>query len=216
MIQLFGHPFSSFTWKVLIALYENATPFTFRQLGPDQPDNAAALARYWPLGKFPVLIDGDTVVIETDAIVEHLDRAHPGPVCLLPPEDAVEVRMLTRISDDYLMTPMQKPVGDALRPADARDRHGVAEAVAMLDQTYGWLDQRLAGRAWTAADRFTLADCAMAPALFYADWVRPIPAALATLKAHRAKLLARPSVARCVEEARPYRGYFPLGAPDRD
>ena len=218
MIEVFGHPFSSYTWKVLIALYENATPFSFRALDPDQPTNAATLARHWPLAKFPVLVEGDHVVIETDAIVEYLDRRHPGPIGLLPTDadTAVEVRTMTRISDDYVMTPMQKHVADALRPVDARDPYGTAAAAALLGQTYAWLDRRLAGRTWTAGDTFTLADCAMAPALFYADWVCPIPAALATLRAHRATLLARPSVARCIEDARPYRHFFPLGAPDRD
>lgn len=216
MIELFGHPFSSYTWKALIALYENDTPFTFRPVGPDQPDNSAEWLRRWPLAQFPVLSDGETTVGESDAIVEWLDRHRPGPVRLLPEADAIEVRMMTRVSDDYVMTPMNKHVADALRPADARDPHGVAEAGALLDRSYAWLDTRLAGRTWTAGESFTLADCALAPALFYADWVRPIPDGCATLRAHRAKLLARPSVARCVEEARPFRGYFPLGAPDQD
>lgn len=218
MIQLFGHPFSSFCWKVLIALYENDTPFTFRMLGPEHPDNAAEWVRRWPLMKMPVLADGEQTVIETDAIVEYLDRFHPGPVRLLPddPAAAVEARMMTRIADDYVMTPMTKPVGDALRPADRRDPHGVEEARAQLRTIYAWLDGHLAGREWTAGAAFTIADCALAPALFYADWVEPIPAEHAMLRAHRARLLARPSVARCVDEARPYRALFPLGAPDRD
>ncbi len=114
------------------------------------------------------------------------------------------------------MTPMNAVVFDALRPADARDPFGVEQARAQLRAIYGWLDARLAGRAWSAGDAFTMADCALAPALFYADWVEPIPAAHATLAAHRANLLARPSVARCIEDARPFRAFFPLGAPDRD
>lgn len=218
MIELFAHPFSSYCWKVLIALYENDTPFTLRALGPDQPDNGAAWMQAWPLGKMPVLVEDGQVVVETDAIVEYLDRFHPGPVRLLPDDDAaaVETRMMTRIFDDYVMTPMNKHVADALRPADARDPHGVAQAAGELDTIYAWLDERLAGRAWTAGETFTLADCAAAPSLFYADWVRPIPERFATLRQHRAKLLARPSIARCVADARPHRAFFPLGAPDRD
>ena len=218
MLQFFAHPFSSYCWKVLIALYENDTAFAFRMLAPDHPENGAEWARRWPMKKMPILVDGERMVIETDAIIEHLDRAHPGPVRLLPADAdaAIETRMMARIFDDYVMTPMIKVVGDSFRPADAHDPHGVAEAMAQLDTIYAWLDQRLAGRDWTAGDAFTLADCAAAPSLFYADWVRPIPDQLATLKAHRAKLLARPSVARCVDEARPYRPVFPLGAPDRD
>lgn len=124
--------------------------------------------------------------------------------------------MMTRLFDDHVIAPMMKQVGDALRPDGARDPFGVAEAAARLDTIYAWLDEHLAGRRWTAGDAFTLADCAAAPSLFYADWVRPIPDALATLKAHRARLLARPSVARCFDQARPHRSLFPLGAPDRD
>lgn len=218
MIELYAHPFSSYCWKVLIALYENNTPFTFRMLDPEHAENDRAWTRHWPLRKMPVLVDGERTVVETDAIIEHLHRFHPGPVRLLPdePEAAVETRMLTRIFDDYVMTPMTKPVFDTMRPAGQRDPAGVADALIQLDSIYAWLDDRLRGRAWTAGDAFSLADCAAAPALFYADWVRPIPEELRTLRAHRDKLLARPSVARCVDEARPYRHFFPLGAPDRD
>ena len=218
MIQLFAHPFSSYCWKVLIALYENGTPFELRMLDPDHPENGAEWERRWPLKKMPVLVDGERTVIETDAIVEYLDRFHPGPVRLFSddPTEAVEIRMMTRICDNSVMTPMTKPVANALRPTDQRDPAGVADALVQLDTIYAWLDERLTERAWTAGDRFTLADCAAAPALFYADWVRPIPERFATLRAHRARLLARPSVARCVDAARPYRGLFPLGAPDRD
>ena len=218
MIELFAHPFSSYCWKVLIALYENDTPFTLRALGPDHPDNGVAWVKAWPLAKMPVLVDDGVVVVETDAIVEYLHHHYPGPVRLLPddPSAAVEARMMTRIFDDYVMTPMNKHVADAMRALDARDPHGVAQAATELDTIYAWLDTRLAGRAWTAGDGFTLADCAAAPALFYADWVKPIPPELAMLRQHRAKLLARPSIARCVDDARPYRAFFPLGAPDRD
>ncbi len=218
MIELFGHPFSSYCWKVLIALYENGTPFTFRMLGPDEPDNAVEWARRWPLRKMPVLVDDERTVAETDAIIEHLHRFHPGPLPLLPDEAqaAVEARMMTRISDDYVMTPLNAVVADVLRPADGRDPFGVEQARGQLRAIYAWLDEHIAGRSWTAGDRFTMADCALAPALFYADWIEPIPTGHATLRGHRAKLLARPSVARCIEDARPFRHLFPLGAPDRD
>lgn len=222
-LQLFAHPFSSYCWKVLIALYENEVPFAFRQLGPDQPENEADWIRYWPLRKMPVLLDRDAagneqVVVQTSAIIEHLQLFHPGAVRLIPdePRTAVEVRMLERVFDDYVMTPMNKLVGDALRPADARDPFGTAEARATLDKAYAWLDRHLVGGAWTAGDAFTLADCAAAPSLFYADWAHPIPAGCATLREHRARLNARPSVVRCIEAARPFRSFFPLGAPDRD
>ena len=217
-LQLFGHPFSSYTWKALIALYENDTPFDFRMIGPDQPDNAAELARRWALRKFPLLTDGDTAIFEATAIIEHLAAFHPGAVALIPadPAAAVAVRQLDRVFDNYVMGPAQTVVSDAMRPQESRDTLGVDRARTGLERIYAWLDHELAGRTWAAGEEFTLADCAAAPSLFYADWTHPIDDGLATLKAYRARLLARPSVARCVEEARPYRAYFPLGAPDRD
>jgi glutathione S-transferase len=217
-LQLFGHPFSSYTMKALIALYENETPFDFRMLDPDHPENNAELARLWPIGKFPLLVDGETAVFETSAIIEHLNAFHPGAVKLIPADakSAVPVRMLDRIFDSHVMGPMQAIVHDALRPEERRDPYGVARARTALDTIYAWLDHALAGRQWAAGDAFTLADAAAAPALFYADWAHPIKADRAVLRAYRARLLARPSFARCIDGARPYRHFFPLGAPDRD
>jgi glutathione S-transferase len=217
-LQLFGHPFSSYTMKALIALYENETPFDFRKLGPDQPENTAELARRWPVARFPLLVDGGTMVVETSTIIEHLSAFHPGPVPLIPADakQAVPVRMLDRVFDSHVMGPVQTIVFDARRPEEVRDRFGVSQARAALDTMYGWLDVTLAGRPWAAGEAFTMADAAAAPALFYADWVQPIGENRATLKAYRARLLARPSFARCVDDARPYRPFFPLGAPDRD
>lgn len=215
-MQLYAHPFSSYSQKVLIALYENATPFEYRHT--EDAAAAAELATLSPLKKFPVLVESDgRVILETSAIVEHLQLHHPGRQRLVPAGDAgVEVRMLDRIFDNYVMTPMQKIVLDRLRPEPDRDAYGVTEARGMLEQIYAWLDGRLASRTWSAGEDFTLADCAAAPSLFYSDWVHPIPESCAQLRAYRARALARPSVARAVDEARPYRHYFPLGAPDRD
>jgi glutathione S-transferase len=217
-LQLFGHPFSSYTMKVLIALYENETPFDFRILDPDHPEHAAELARRWPIGKFPLLVDGGTTVVESSAIIEHLTAFHPGPVPLIPADarTAVPVRMLDRVFDSHVMGPMQAIVFDARRPEEVRDPYGVAQARTALDTIYGWLDHALAGGQWAAGEAFTLADASAAPALLYADWVQPIDEEHTTLKAYRARLLARPSFARCVDDARPYRRFFPLGAPDRD
>jgi glutathione S-transferase len=217
-LELFGHPFSSYTMKALIALYENGIPFDFRILDPDHPENAAELARRWPIARFPLLVDGGTTVFETSAIIEHLVAFHGGPVPLIPADaqDAVPVRMLDRVFDCHVMGPMQVIVLDARRPDDARDPYGVTQARTALDTIYAWLDHLLAGREWAAGDVFTLADAAAAPALFYADWAHPIGEDHTTLKAYRARLLARPSFARCIEDARPYRRFFPLGAPDRD
>jgi glutathione S-transferase len=214
--QLFGHPFSSYTWKALIPIYENATPFTFRNL--EEPGAMEELAARWPLKLFPVLAEGDRTVIEATAIIEYLDVHHPGPAPMIPadPDLAVQARMLDRVFDNHVMGLMQRPVLNSLLPEDRRDPLGLDEAMAKLDTVYAWLDTWLAGRTWAVGDSFTLADCAAAPSLFYADWVRRIPEGLVNLRAYRARLLDRPSVSRCVEEARPYRAYFPLGAPDRD
>ncbi len=219
MLELFGHPFSSYTWKALIPLYENDVPFTFRDVsGHDHPENEAAFLRHWPVGKFPLLVDGGTPVMESSTIIEHLDVHHPGQVRFIPDDRAaaIEVRMLDRIFDNHVMAMVQRPVFDALQPLEKRDAGIMAIVGPALDSAYGWLNVRLAGREWAAGDDFTLADCAGAPALFYADWVHPIADGFADLKSYRARVLARPSVARCVEDARPYRHYFPLGAPDRD
>ena len=213
-MKLYAHPFSSYTQKVLIALYENATPFDYRSL-EDATANAE-LASLWPLKRFPVLVDREYTILEASTIVEHLELHHRGRVRLMPDGDAgVEVRMLDRIFDNYVMAPMQTIVADKLRPDGQGDAYGVDQARAQLDKSYAWLDRRLDGREW-AAGAFGLTDCAAAPSLFYADWAHPIPDACGALRAYRARLLARPSVARAVDEARPYRAYFPLGAPDRD
>lgn len=218
MIQLYGHPFSSYTWKAQIALYENDTPFELRVVDPDHPENGALLARRSPVGKFPLLLDGEAAVFEASAIIEYLAVVHPGPVQLIPadPLAAVTVRMMDRVFDNYVMNVAAAVVGDALRPDEHRDAYGVQRARTDLERIYAWLDHDLADRTWACGLDFTLADCAAAPALFYADWVHTIADEHTTLKAYRARLLARPSVARCIEDARPYRAYFPLGAPDRD
>jgi glutathione S-transferase len=217
-LTLYAHPFSSYCQKVLIALYENATPFRFRMLGPDDPGAMEELASLWPMKRFPVLVDGGRTVIEATIIIEHLGLHHPGPVRLLPedPRAALAVRTMDRFFDNYVMTPQGRIVFDSIRPAEHRDPYGVAEARTMLETAYRWLDRAMAARDWAAGDGFSLADCAAAPALFYADWTHPIDPAFANVHAYRRRLLARPSFARAVDEARPYRPLFPLGAPDRD
>jgi glutathione S-transferase len=215
---LYGHPFSSYTWKVLIALYEKDLPFEFRIVGGDQPEHNTEFAALSPLGKFPLLFDDGLVIEESSIIIEHivLRHANDGDLMPLHDEDALDVRSFDRICDWYVMTPMQRIVGDFLRPSGTRDSFGVAEAKEMLDKAYRWLEDRLEPGKWANGWSFTLADCSAAPALFYADWVHPVPESCPTLKTYRAKLLAHPSVGRVVDEARPYRHYFPLGAPDRD
>lgn len=217
-LKLYAHPFSSYCQKVLIALYENGTPFTFRTLAPEDEQALAELEALWPLKRFPVLVDDGRTILESTTIIEHLGLHHPGPAHLIPkdPRTVIEARMMDRIFDNYVMTPMGRIVFDSIRPADKRDPYGVTEARTMLDTAYRWLDNRMAGRQWAAGDGFSLAECAAAPSLFYADWTHPIDEAFVNLRAYRRRLLARPSFARAVDEARPYRPLFPLGAPDRD
>lgn len=217
-LKLYGHPFSSYTQKVLIALYENNTPFEFRCLGPDTPQHAAEWLRRWPLRKFPLLLDGERTVVETSIIIEYLQNVHGGPVHLLPadPMAALDVRFLDRFFDLYVMNAAQHAVDGALTGDPVKRQEGLALATERLERAYGWLEGQLAGRTWAAGADFTLADCAAAPSLFYADWTHRIAQAFPVLRAYRARLLARPSFARAVEEARPFRRLFPLGAPDRD
>jgi glutathione S-transferase len=217
-LVLYAHPFSSYCQKVLIALYENGTPFTYRLLSQEDPAAAEELAAHWPLKRFPVLVDDGRAVLESSVIIEYLGLHHPGPVQLLPkdPKAALEIRTLDRFFDNYVMTPMQRIVSDFMRPLESRDPAGVADARALLERSYRWLDSHISGREWAGGDAFSMADCAAAPSLFYADWVHQIGADLPHARAYRARLLARPAVARAVDEARPYRHFFPPGAPDRD
>lgn len=217
-MKLFAHPFSSYCQKVLVALYENDTPFELRLLEFGDEQAAAELAALWPLERMPVLVDGGRTIVESSIIIEHLAIHHPGPVLLIPrdPGAALEVRMMDRFFDQYVSTPMQKIVFDTIRAPEDKDPLGVADARRMLDTAYGWLEKTIAGRTWAAGERFEMADCSAAPALFYADWVHPIADAFPAVRAYRQRLLARPSFARAVDEGRPYRPMFPPGAPDRD
>lgn len=214
--SLYAHPFSSYSQKVLVALYENQIPFDYRNLEDAQAN--AEFTALWPIRRFPILVDGDRVVMEATCVIEHLDLHHPGPVKLIPDDRdaAVEVRMLDRFFDNYVSTPQQKVVFDRLCAEADRDPHGVSQARTMLETAYAWLDQRMRAREWAVGNTFTLADCAAAPFLFYADWTHAIDPGFAHVRAYRERLLARASFKRAVDEARPYRGYFPLGAPDRD
>lgn len=215
-LTLYAHPFSSYCQKVLVALWENDTSFTYRHM--EEPGVSAELAELWPIGKFPILIDDNQTVVETSIIIEHLEQRHPGVVRFLPddPVAALEVRLLDRFFDQYVMNAATLVVGEALRKTPDRLSEAKQDAAKALDLAYAWLEKRLAGRAWAAGGLFTLADCAAAPSLFYGDWVHPISKAFPELRAYRARLLARPSFARAVEEGRKYRSYFPLGAPDQD
>jgi glutathione S-transferase len=217
-MKLHAHPFSSYCQKVLTALYENDTPFEFHRLNLGDEASAAEFAALWPLKRMPVLVDRGRTIVESSIIIEHLDLEHPGRTRFVPEDrrEALEVRTLDRFFDHYVMSPMIRIVFDFIRPEPARDPLGVGEARALLDTAYGWLERTLAGRPWAAGADFSLADCAAAPALFYADWVHAIGPSRPALQGYRARLLARPSFARAVDEGRPFRPHFPPGAPDRD
>ncbi len=216
-VELFAHPFSSYCQKAIVALDEMEVPWTLRMIEPGS-EWQELWAQLWPIRRFPVLRDGDHVVPEATAIIEYLNVAHRGGRELIPadPALAVEVRTLDRFFDHYVSDPQARVVFNAIRPADRRDPLADEQAREMLDRAYGWLDGHMAGRRWAVGTSFSMADCAAAPALFYADWTHPIGDRHPEVAAYRARLLARPSVVRAVDAARPYRAFFPLGAPDRD
>jgi glutathione S-transferase len=215
-LELFAHPFSSYCQKVLIALWADGTEFEYKMLDEAHPENFAELKRRWPFGKFPLLVDDGQTVVETSCIIDYLQAHHPGPNRWIPDGDLVRrVRFLDRLFDLYIMDTVTKSVTDRLRPEGCSDPYGAQQARGILFTAYDWLEANL-DEPWAAGDLFTLADCAAAPALFYADWVEEIGPERPRLAAYRARLLAHPIVARAVDEGRPYRPYFPLGAPDRD
>ena len=211
---LYQHPFALYCWKPLIALYERDVTFRSELVVADR----SALAALWPPASIPILVDDGVVLGESSIIVEHLDRHGDAPP-LLPADrdEALTVRLWDRVADGYVATPVQRIVGDALRPADSKDPYGVAEAYTTLDLAYATLERQLAnGDRWLAGDGFTLADCAAAPSLHYADVLSPLDRGThPALAAYLDRLLTRPSVARVIDEARPYREVFPLPWPDR-
>ena len=215
-LTLFGHPLASFCHKVLIALYENQTPFTAITVDLADPESRAPLLARWPVGKIPVLDDTATgqTIAETSIIIEYLQNHYPGPVRLLPddPDDRLQVRLWDRFFDLYVSQPMQKIVLDRLRPAGAADPHGVAEARAALELAYQMIEAQLRHRDWATGPEFSLADCAAAPALFYASIVQPFGAGRPALSGYFERLVARPSVARTLAEARPFFPMFPYHA----
>jgi len=212
-LTLHMHPLASYCWKVLIALYENDTPFEAHLVDLSDPQVVAAFRALWPTAKMPLLVDKarDRTVPETSIIIEYLQAAYPGPVRFIPddPEAALRVRLLDRLFDNYVQESMQKIVGDRIRPAGAKDPHGVAHARSQLAMAYDLLEGQLAGRTWAAGEAFSLADCAAAPALFYANKVAPLGAAHPVVSAYLDRLLARPSFARVLQEAEPYFAMFP-------
>jgi glutathione S-transferase len=211
-LTLHFHPLSSFCWKVLIALYENNTPFAPNSVDLGNEAERAALLKLWPIGKFPVLRDDatDRTIPESSIIIEYLDTHYPGPTRFIPLDEkpALQTRLRDRFYDLYVHLSVQKIVGDRLRPAGKKDPHGVEEAKARLKSCYGMIDREVAARTWAMGDAFGLADCAAAPALFYANEVLPL-GGHANLASYLERLKSRPSYARVLKEAEPYFALFP-------
>ena len=209
MLTLYAHPLSSYCWKALIALYENDTPFEFHLL---DESTWGDFAKRWPVARMPALEDSDRkqFVPEATIIIEYLDRHYRGPTRFIPDDaDAArEVRLWDRFFDNYVQTPMQKIVGDRLRPEGRKDAQGVEDATRMIATSYDVLERQLGERAFAAGDSFSMADCAAAPALFYAAKNAAIgghPRCAAYLE----RLKQRPSFARTLKEAEPYFHLYP-------
>ncbi|WP_457584875.1 glutathione S-transferase family protein [Ensifer canadensis] len=213
MLTLYIHPLASFCHKVLISLYESELAFEARTVDFADPGSAAAHVERWPLGKIPVLHDSETgrVIPETSIIIEYLQTRHPEHFHFLP-DDAgqqLDTRLWDRFYDLHVSVPMQKIVTDRIRPADAADPYGVAEAHEALETAYGMIEGQLSGKTWAVGEDFNLADCAAFSALFFASVVHPIGDERPALRSYLDRLLQRPSVARVIDEARPFFRFFP-------
>jgi glutathione S-transferase len=215
-LTLHFHPLASYCHKVLIALYENETPFTPNFVDLSNEPARAALLKLWPIGKFPVLADDarNQIVPESSVIIEYLDRYYPGGTKFIPADAdrAWQTRLRDRFYDLHVHEPMQKIVGDRLRPQGKNDPHGVEEARARLTTSYAMIDREMATRTWAIGEAFSLADCAAAPALFYANEVMPFGESHRNVAAYFGRLKARPSYARVLKEAEPYFAMFPREA----
>jgi glutathione S-transferase len=210
-LKLYFHPLSSFCHKVLIALYETGTPF--EPCIVDLMGDAREFKAIWPLGKIPVLRDEaqDRTIPETSIIIEYLAQYFPGQTQLFPADRDLcrQMRLRDRFFDLYVNVPMQKIVTDRLRPAGKNDPYGVEEARALLNKSLGMVDKDMAGNRWAMGDQFTMADCAAAPALFYADMVAPFRDTHKNVAAYLDRLMERPSYARVLKEAQPYFAMVP-------
>lgn len=211
-LRLHFHPLSSFCHKVLIAINELDIEVERLFLNLGDPDERAAFLARWPTGKMPLLEDGERVVPETSVIIEYLARHHARGEQQLMPADAdaaLEVRLMDRLLDLYVMLPMQQVVGDRIRAEADRDPVGVVKSRETLAMAYGLLDERLADRRWIAGEVFSMADCAAAPSLFYATTLVKFAPRQQRLADYFERLMARPSVARTIEEAKPFFKFYP-------
>lgn len=212
-LKLYFHPLSSFCQKVLIALYENDTLFERHIVDLFDEASSAAFKKMWPIGKFPVLRDDakGQIVPESSIIIEYVEQLYPGRVRLVPNDVGLarQTRLSDRFYDLYVHVPMQKIVTDRLRPEGKNDPHGVEEAKSLLKTSLGMIDRDMAAKTWAVGDAFTMADCAAAPPLFYANMVMPLGEAHKNVAAYLGRLMERASVGRVIEEAQPYLALFP-------
>jgi len=212
-LVLHMHPLSSFCWKALIALHENGTAFEPLIVNLGDETSRAAFKKIWPIGKFPVLRDEskDLTVAESTIIIEYLDQYHPGPTrfILADPESARQTRFSDRFYDHYIHEPMQRIVGNRIRPAGSKDPYGVDQARTTLRTALDMTEQNMKAKTWAMGDAFTLADCAASPALYYANRVMPFAESHPVVTAYLQRLMARPGFARVLKEAEPYFKYFP-------
>ena len=208
-ITLHYHPLSSFCWKALVGLYELEIPFEKHLVDLGDATARAAFAKLWPMAKFPVIheTESNRTIAESSIILEYLDRA--SRLIPVDRERALETRFRDRFFDLHIHVPMQKVVLDNLRAADGRDPIGVAQAKAQIETAYGIANEWARDNEWSGGDAFTLADCAAAPALFYANKVVPFGDAHRELAAYLTRLESRPSFARVLDEAKPYMAMFP-------
>jgi glutathione S-transferase len=212
-LKLYYHPLSSFCQKVLVALYENDTPFVPHLVDLADETSRAEFLKIWPIGKFPVLRDDaeDQTIPESTTIIEYLGQHYPGKTRFVPADAdrAWQTRLCDRFYDLYVHEPMQKVVGDRLRPAASKDPYGVEQAKARIATSYGMIDQEMGTKTWAMGDAFSMADCAAAPALFYGNLVMPFAETHKNVAAYFGRLMERPSFARAVAEAKPYFAMFP-------
>jgi glutathione S-transferase len=209
MLAIYGHPFSSYTWKVLIALYAADIAFELKMVSPEHPENSAFVAaNAGPLGKFPLLVDGEKIIFESTAIIEYLEQHHAGEEPLLPSQAdaAIGISMLDRVFDNYVMAPVQAIVDEHLRPTDTQDLSRCDKPREQLKKSYRWIEGWL--EHYPVTGRITLIECAAAPSLHYADLVAPIGLEYPRLEKWLRHLQSLPPVARCIEDAKPWRDYF--------
>ncbi len=214
-LKLYFHPLASFCHKVLIALYEKNIAFEPVIVDFGNPESAGGVPQGLADGQDAGAgrrRDGPESSPKPRSCWSIWSSEFPQEPVLLPadPDDALQVRFWDRFYDFYVELPMQKIVTDWLRPEGSNDTFGVEQAYVQLREAYGVIDGEMASREWAASNTFSIADCAAAPALFYANTVEPIGDSHGYAKAYLTRLMQRPSFSRALIEAEPYFKFFPM------